>query len=182
MNKRIPISPLSLNQLTRDYWGQYDPAVIAQLAELAYDPCYELKLYKAPSDDQEVFSGFQYRTYGMQVTPGSIIYGLYLPCVPVTDAPTESAPLAFTVQMTDVSLEHKFWDEPVSSLLLANYKPTFQSAVNTNQGSFPNLRCAPHPVVGSGLFDVEIQATPASASTVQRIELVFGVLEVCRAA
>ncbi len=44
----MPISPLSLNQLTRDYYGQYDAAAIAQYAPLANDPCYQPKLYVAP--------------------------------------------------------------------------------------------------------------------------------------
>ena len=45
-------------------------------------------------------------------------------------------------------------------------------------GSFPNLLTAPYPVVGSGLFTVEIQETSGEQ---QRIQLVFGVLEVCNA-
>lgn len=169
-------SPLSLNQLTRDYWGQYDPAVIAQLAMLAKDPCYQNKFYKAPADNQELFAANGYCTYGMRVTPGSLIYGWYLPCVVNTSSPTLSVPPQFTVQIVDISMEHKFWDEPAASIFLANFKPTYQSNVTTNMGSFPNLLRAPHPVVGSGLFDVKIQETSGNA---QRIELVFGVLEAC---
>lgn len=172
----IPISPLSLNQLTRDYWGQYDPAVIAQLAALANDPCYRIKFYKAPADDQESMAAYAYVTYGMRITPGSLIFGYYLAAVVNLELITLSKPGQFTVQITDVSLEHKFWDEPVSSLMLSNFKPTFQSDVNNNMGSFPNLLCAPHPVVGSGQFDFEFQETSGSA---QRVELVLGVLEVC---
>ncbi|SRR5216684_2896544 len=175
MTRSIPISPLSLNQLTRDYWGQYDPATIAQIAELAYDPCYQIKFYKAPADNQEQMAAYGYVTYGLRITPGSIIFGFYLPAG-VNSSPTLSAPGAYTVQITDVSLDHKWWDDPVSSLMLSNFKPTFQSDVNTNMGSFPNLLCAPYPVVGSGQFDVEIQETSGSA---QRIEFVIGVLEVC---
>lgn len=172
----MAVSPLSLNQLTRDYWGQFDPAIIAQLAALANDPCYQIKFYKAPADDQEELAALGFVTYGMRITPGSIIFGLYLPCVVDTSSVTASAPGAYTVQITDVSLEHKFFDDPVSSLLISNFKPTYQSDVTTNMGSFPALLVAPHPVVGSGQFDVEIQETSGSA---QRIELVFGVLEVC---
>lgn len=172
----IPISPLSLNQLTRDYWGQYDPATIAQLAALANDPCYQIKFYKAPADDQEVFAAYGYVTYGLRITPGSIIFGFYLPCVVNLESIRLSVPPQFTVQITDVSLEHRFWDQAVSSLMLANFKPIFQNGVTTGMGSFPNLLCAPHPVVGSGQFDVEIQETSGAA---QRIQLVIGVLEVC---
>ena len=182
--KAIPISPLSLNQLTRDYWGQYDPAIIAQLAALANDPCYQIKFYKAPADDQENMAALAYVTYGMRITPGSIIFGFYLPAVVNLELVTLSAPGKFTVQITDVSLEHKFWDEPVSSLMLSNFKPTYQSAITSasapaggiNMGSFPNLLCTPHPVTGSGQFDIEIQET---GNVAQRIQLVLGVLEVC---
>lgn len=170
------ISPLSLNQLTRDYWGQYDPAVIAQLAPLASDPCYRQKFYKAPADNQELFAANGYVTYGMRVTPGSLIYGIYLPCVVNTTTPTLSIPPKFTVQVVDVSMQRKLWDEPVSSIFLGNFKPTYQSNVTTNMGSFPWLFRCPIPVVGGGQFDVRIQETSGAP---QRIELVFGALEAC---
>ena len=182
--KQVPVSPLSLNQLTRDYWGQYDPAIIAQLAALANDPCYSIKFYKAPADAQENMAAYAYVTHGLRITPGSIIFGFYLAAVVNTENPVISAPGAFTVQITDVSLDRKFWDEPVSSLMLSNFKPTYQSnelnasppGTGINMGSFPHLLCTPHPVVGSGQFDIEIQETSGSA---QRIQLVIGVLEVC---
>ncbi len=181
----IPVSPLALNQLTRDYWGQYDATVLAQLAQLALDPCYQIKFYKAPADNQEVFDADGYVAYGLRITPGSIIFGFYLPAIVNTDSPTSSAPRSFTVQITDVSLQRKFWDDPISSTLLANFKPTYQSGETDattgggsgiNMGSFPNLLPCPHPVVGSGMFDVEIQETSHAS---QRIEFVIGVLEVC---
>jgi hypothetical protein len=180
----LPISPLSLNQLTRDYWGQFDPAIIAQLAPLANDPCLQIKFYKAPADDQELFPAYGYATYGMRITPGSLIYGYQLPAIVNVESSTLSVPGAFTVQITDVSLQHKFWDSPISSRLLSNFKPTYQSneasasapAGGLNMGSFPHLIVAPHPVVGSGQFDIEIQETSGAA---QRIQFVIAVLEAC---
>ncbi len=176
----LPVSPLSLNQLTRDYWGQYDPAVIAQLAALAQDPCYRIKFYKAPEDDLDALAAYGYSTYGMRVKPGSLIFGIYQPF------PTFSATTYYyTVQVTDVTLGHKWFDDPVTNFMLGNQKPEFQSDINSVfsagvagpaiQGGFPNLMCAPYPVVGSGQFDVEIQETSGQA---HRIQLVFGVLEV----
>ncbi len=178
----LSVSPLALNQLTRDYWGQYDATAIAQLAAFADDPCYRMKFYKAPGDDQELMAAYGYVNYGLAIRPGSIIFGFYLPMVQAPGStynstnPLASGPGQFTVQITDNSLQHKFWDEPVASLFVSNFKPTFQSQHTVDMGSFPNLLCAPHPVVGSGLFDVEIQETSGVA---QRIELVLGVLEVC---
>jgi hypothetical protein len=179
MTPAVPMSPLSLNPLTRDLWGSFDATAIAQLAALAADPCYTMKFYKAPADNQELFAASGYAAYGMKVTPGSIIFGFYLPCVVNTATPWTSIPGAFTVQITDVDLEHKWFTEPISSLFLSNFKPTFASIVNTNMGSFPNLLTAPYPVTGHGMFKVDIQNTSGDGS--QRIELVFGVLEVCDA-
>ena len=172
-----PISPLSLNQLTRDYWGSFDASAIAQLAPLGKDDCYAPKFYKAPADFQEVVPAYGYVPYGMRITPGSVIFGLYLPCAPVPDDLTGSEPSAlFTLQVTDDSLQHKWFDDPVSSALLGNYKPTFQSNFTAGVGSFPNLLTAPYPVVGNGLFLVEIQN---QTNAQKRIEVIFGVLEVC---
>jgi len=174
----LNISPLSMNQLTRDLWSQYDASAIWQLAPLVNDPCYTIKFYKAPDDASDLVPANGYVPYGLRITPGDIIYGVYLPCIPNVDDPFESAPGSFTVQITDVSMRHKWFDDAVSSLFLSNYKPTFQSNNFQGAGSFPNLLTAPYPVVGSGLFDIEIQETSGEE---QRIQLVFGVLEVCDA-
>jgi hypothetical protein len=174
--KALELSPLSLNQLTRDLWGQFDCSAIALLAGLASEKCYQPKFYKAPADQDEVVAALDYASYGMKVTPGSIIFGFYLPCIPVPGDLTTSAPPAFTVQITDVSMEHQWFDDPVASLFLSNLKPTCQSIVEVQQGSFPNLLCAPYPVVGTGMFEVQIFNT---LDEEQRIQLVFGVLEVC---
>jgi len=179
-------SGLSFNQLTRDTWGSVDALAIAQLAGLSEDDCYRVKYYKAPDDKQDLIPGFGYVPCGLYITPGSIIWGYCLPCNPATAASVigeGTVPPAFTVQITDHSVKigdqpHKWFSDPVSSLFLANYKPTYQGLVpNLMCGSFPNLLKAPYPVVGSGVFTVEIQST---SSETQRIQLVLGVLEVCK--
>lgn len=170
------LSPLSLNPLTRDLWSNFDPAMIAQLAEFSQQDCYSIKFYKAPSSQQELLAANGYAAYGLKITPGSIIFGFYLPAIPDFDAPFESAPGAFTALITDVSLGHQLSDAPLSSLFYGNYKPTQQSNAFSGNGSFPNLLTSPYPVVGNGLFMVEIQET---SGVQQRIQLVFGVLEVC---
>lgn len=176
MNSVMAYSPLQLNQLSRDQWGSFDAAAIAQLAGLADDPCYSIKFYKAPADNQEVVAGFGYVPYGLRITPGSIIFGIYAPAIPNAGTPSASAPLAFTVQIEDQSLRHKLFDDPVSSLFLSNYLPCSMEKNAPLVCSFPWLLDAPYPVVGSGLFMVKIQSTSANT---QRIELIVGVLEVC---
>ena len=165
----FPISPLSLDCLTRDYWGAFDAAAIAQLAPLAENDCYQPKLYRAPALSDEVLGSNGYATYGLKITPGAIIYGFYLG----PSSPTSYLPGKFNVQITDESLKHKWFDQPVPSYFLANLKLTYQSVGQNVVGVFPNLLVAPYPVVGNGLFLIEIW----NQTDQQRIELIFGVLE-----
>ena len=165
----LVISPLSLDQLTRDYWGSYDAYVIAQLASLADDECYQPKFYKAPSVAEESVAANGYVPYGLKITPGSLIFGVYNPALFSTGLPPQ-----FDVQITAEDVNLTFWSEPIPSLLLGNFKPTYGSQGPDNFGSFPNLLNCPYPVVGEGLFLVELWETTGDA---QRIELVIGVLE-----
>ena len=174
MTPELAISPLQLDALSRDYYGHYDAWVMQQLAPLAESDCYQPKFYKAPASADEYMAAGGNAQYGLKITPGSLIYGFYLPALVST-----SLPIPFSVQITDTSLRHKFFDEPVPSIFLANFKPT---GLSTNPllasgaiFSFPSLLNAPYPVVGSGLFKVDIWNTGATA---QRIQLIFGVLEV----
>jgi hypothetical protein len=184
----LPISPLSLDALTRDTWGSFDAAAIRQLAPLADEVCYRPRLYKSPDSPSEVMPANGYVSHGLKITPGSLIYGFYLPAELIGvggEGPQATlaaiTPPQFNVQITDASLGHKLFDEPVPSLFLANFKPTYYGAVLLLAASFPNLLCAPYPVVGSGLFMVELWNTAVSISTglavSQRVELVIGTLE-----
>lgn len=171
-----PVSPLSLNPLTRDLWGTFDATAIAQLARFAVSGEFSPKFYKAPPDAMEFLPAYGFQRTGLAITPGSVIYGWYLPhAIYEAATPQANRPL-FSVQIRDVSLEHDLFSEPLAALFLSNYKPTYQGNFFTYLGSFPNLLCAPHPVTGSGLFNVDIQSLSASA---QRIEFVIGVLEYC---
>lgn len=169
----LALSPLSLDAFTRDYWGHYDAYAIAQLAPLAYERCYQPKLYKAPAEAQELIAGKGYAAYGLSITPGSLIYGFYLPSLLSTNAP-----LQWNVQIKDESLDRHFWDDPIPSVLIGNLKPTFLGQLgyptSGTLGCFPNLLCCPYPVVGKGTFYVELWNPTANQ---QRVELVIGVLE-----
>ena len=163
------ISPLSLDQLTRDTWGNYDAAAIGQIAGLASDVCYAPKFYKAPDTGSEVFAANDYLAYGLKITPGSLIVGVYLPADPVT-----LMPALFNLQVTDSSMGRKWWDAAIPSFFVGNYKATVLDTLLPRIGSFPNLLNSPYPVVGDGLFLVEFWETSGAQ---QRIELVFGCLE-----
>ena len=73
------ISPLQLDALTRDYYGHYDAWVIAQLAPLAENTCYQPRFYKAPASQDELIPAYGTAQYGLKLSPGDLIYGTYLP-------------------------------------------------------------------------------------------------------
>lgn len=169
----LPISPLSLDQLTRDVWGSYDAYAIAHLAPLAQEACYQPKFYKAPLSSEEVLPAFGFVQQGLQITPGSILYGFYLPSDPPNFQPPQ-----WNLQIKNQDTGVELWDVPIPSFFIANFRVTYQSALAfpaTGQtGSAPNLLCSPYPITGSGLLLVSIWETSGAQ---QRIELVLGVLE-----
>lgn len=178
---RFPISPLSLNQLTRDLWGHYDAYAIAQLAPLEGDARYQPKFYKAPDLATERFAPYAYVDFGVEITPGSLICGVCLPAVPGSIRANPIAfPRTFSLQITDASIKDakgkpfKFWDEPIPAAFVSNYCATFLDVNRGIVGSSISLFNCPHPVIGEGLFSVEIWETSGVA---QRIEVVLAVLE-----
>jgi hypothetical protein len=172
----VIISPLSLDSLTRDLWGEFDAYAIAQLAALNQAGCYDPKLYRAPSIADEVFAAYAYVAYGIRIRPGSLILGFQLPVDPTTNRPA-----TFNVQITDSNYRmgqeggHKWFSEPMPSYFLGNYKNTGLDARLTEMGCFPNLEAYPYPVVGDSPFLIEIWETSGAA---QRIEFVLQVAEV----
>jgi hypothetical protein len=166
----LSISPLSLDTLTRDYYGSWDAYILAQLAALVDNDCYQPKIYRAPALSNELVAANGYTSFGLKITPGAIVYGLYLP----PSSQTSNLPGQFNVQITDVSLKHDWFDQPIPSYFLANNKPSYLSASQSIVGSFPNLLDAPFPIVGRGLLEIQLWETSGAQ---QRIELPFGVLE-----
>lgn len=155
------INSLSLYPFYRETWGYFDPVAIAQLSPLAYDDCYITKYVKAPDDDQEVLADGAYLKYGMEVTPGSIIWGIYHVPPAGVDTP------GFVFKVTDMSLGIEMFDVPTADLFVSNAGPGF----------FPWLLNAPYPVVGTGLFNVEFWNNSGGDL---RVNMIFGVCEVVK--
>lgn len=171
----LPISPLQLDQLTRDVWGSFDPLAIALLAPLAQQKCYQPKFYKAPLSSQELVPANGFVTQALQITAGSIFYGIYLPTVLLNF----QAPL-WNVMITDKSSteDYDLFDQPLPAFFIANARVTYQSALafpSTGQiGSSPYLLAQPYPITGKGLLLMQFWETSGFQ---QRIECVLGCLE-----
>lgn len=144
------INTLQLTPHYRDTWGSYDAMVNQFFAPLDHNPCYKPKLYEVPDvtvqnmNRNDAIGTPAYQQYILRIVPGSLIVGF------LND---DNSPL-FTVQITDVSTDHKFWDTPVSNYFLTN-----------NFNEYPSLLCSPYPVVGSGIFNVELWIDPATPGT-----------------
>jgi hypothetical protein len=158
-------------------WGQYNPLVLSQLDALVNEDCYKPKIYRVPDPQSEVVAAGDYVEFGLEVTPGDLLYGLLVPPDPLTGL----AP-PFTFQLEDLSTGHSFYDEPIPSILISNYHAVVLDSLLTQMSVFWNLLNAVYPVVGSGLFRAQIQSTAAIGSAAQRIEILIGALEVseCR--
>lgn len=171
----LPISPLQLDQLGRDVWGSFDPLAMAALGPLAQEKCYQIKFYKTPLSSQEVLPPFGFVTQTLQITPGSILYGIYLPAT----LPNFQAPF-WNIQITDKSgpEDYNLFDQPLPSYFLSNSRITYQSALAFPAvgqfGSAPYLLSKPYAITGNGLLLTQIWETSGST---QRIECVLGCLE-----
>jgi hypothetical protein len=173
----LPIGPLSLDQMTRDTWGIFDPLVIAKLGPAANEDCYQHKWYKSPLTPQEVLPPFGFVTQTLRLTPGSLLYGVYCPAInPVT----AFAGPAWNIQITDKSgtEDYNLFDQPIPAFFLSNLRLTFQGTSMNPAGplfgSFPYLFADPYPITGNGLLMVQIWETSGAT---QRVECVLGVLE-----
>ena len=150
------VTPLQIDSFTRDIWNEFDALAIAQLAPLAYDDCYKPRVYVGLDSDAQAVAALGYSSFGLQISPGSLIYGFYMG-IPVVPSP-------WNFQMTDMSLGRSLFSDPVSQIFLSNLKGL----------AYPWLFCAPYPVVGSGMFLVEVWSQLA---TVQTVVPLIGVLE-----
>jgi len=150
------VTPLQIDSFTRDIWNEFDALAIAQIAPLAYDDCYKPRVYVGLDSDAQAIAALGYSSFGLQITPGSLIYGFYMG-IPVVPSP-------WNFQMTDMSLGRSLFSDPVSQLFLSNLKGL----------AYPCLLCAPYPVVGSGMFLVEVWSQLAITQSVVPL---IGVLE-----
>ena len=141
----LAMSPLQLDALSRDYYGHWDAYATERLAPLARRlDCYQPKFYKAPASSDELIPAFGFIEYGLRITPGSLIFGFFVPALV-----SSSNPPQYNVQVIDTSIKigdklHTFWDEPIPSIFLGNYKPTYLTAdalqANGLIGSAPSLQ------------------------------------------
>lgn len=169
---------LTLSPLYRDYWGEQMAVFTRKLDGFAEAGCYVPRFYHAPSSESQ-FNGVQggaYITYLLKLPVGGFLIGfLHTTCsVPnSTNSQTPPNPSGFTMQMTDLAIDHKLFARPLpeawfinDNLLGSSVNPPYPS--NTKGytfPSFPRLLSVPYPIVGEGQFQVEFYNSLTSTNT-----------------
>ncbi len=163
------VTPLQIDQYTRDGWGAFMPLGIKQLEPIVRSRCYKPKLYVGLDAQSQAIPGMQKSAYALTITPGSLIYGFYMGYV------SASAFGTWAFQMTDTATGKKLWSSPVSQVFLSSNMGGGNVLGTGNPLDTPCLLVAPYPVVGRGVFEIEVWN---QISTAQTIVPVIGVFEV----
>lgn len=154
----MSLSTLALDPSWRDYAGMWNPLVEPQFAPIEKSPCHAPRLALVPDILNQVVPASGKIQYNFHLVPGSLIWGFW---------PGQMSSLDMVVQLTDVNLGHAFFQDPVTVKFLLT--------VGANAGRFPSytLLPTPHPVVGDGLFTLEVWGEAGDVAA-----LVLGVAEV----
>jgi len=148
----MSVSSLALFSTWRDYYGAWNALVEPQFSPLEQSTCHAPRFAVLPDASKQTVPAGGKVEYNFHLVPGSIIIGMLLPGNPARD---------LSIQLTDVTLGHQFFQEPVLASLL--FTP---GAVDTALYPAVTLFATPHPVVGDGLFSFEAWADPGDTVVV----------------
>lgn len=139
----MALSTLSLFSEWRDYYGDWSALVEPYVAALELSKCHAPRVALIPDVQHQLIPASGKIEYNFHLVAGSLIWGI-LPPADSTDV----------IQLTDVNMGHAFFQDPVTASFLVTPGPQF--------GRFPSytLLPTPHPVVGEGLFTLEVWGTP----------------------
>jgi hypothetical protein len=158
------ITPFQLDASWRDYWNTYSPVANAQIAPLTDNTCYAPRIRMVPDPTQQNMPSSGKIEYNFVVAPGSIMWGMWA---------GPAAQLPFTMQLTDIAIGHRMFQEPASTVCLPNSTNSQGSTSPYNYALFP----CPWPVVGDGLFTLEIW--PGSSANIgKRHFIILGCAEI----
>lgn len=151
----MAISSLALDSCWRDYGAMWNPRVEPYFAPIEESACHGPRFVRTPDAQHQIVPAGGKIEYNFHLQPGSLIIGgWYTP----KNAPGNSGN-PFTIQLTDIGLQHQFFQEPVQTDFLITQGAQF--------GRFPSitLLSTPHPVVGEAFFSLEVWGTPGDFYT-----------------
>lgn len=142
------ITPLQLDIAWRDWWGQFNPPAAAQMQPIELATCYRPRIVLCPDSAHQIVPQSGKVEFAFSLKPGSLVWGMLL-----------SVQAGSALQITDVNMGHKFFQEPIGENLLALNQTGVGSLVTIDDFPPYILLPCPHPVVGDGLFMFEAWAT-----------------------
>jgi hypothetical protein len=154
----MSVSSLALDTSWRDYYGMWAPFVEPLVAPIDESTCHAPRLALVPDILHQVVPASGKIRFNFHLVSGSLIWGFY-------GGGFSNNQMA--VQLTDVNLGHQFFQDPVTV--------EFLNTFGAGQGRFQGYTIlpTPHPVVGDGLFTLEVWGEPGDVA-----ELVLLVAEV----
>lgn len=146
----MAISTLALDACWRDYGAMWNPRIEPYHSPIEESKCHAPRLALIPDVQDQVIPPGGKIQYNFFLQPGSLISGFW---VTGEDAEGNSGN-PFAIQLTDIGLQHQFFQEPVQTDFLITQGAEF--------GRFPSytLLPTPHPVVGEAFFSLEVWGTP----------------------
>lgn len=142
MMSEVP-NPFEVLPSWSETWGSWNGRCMAALDWLERVACLKGRYAVAPSREFQEIPASGQISYNLRLIPGSVIWGFAFPN-------GGGAMTDVSLQITDLQLGHQFFQEPVS---LSSLTPA-----GRREGWFESfvLFPCPHPVVGDGLFRVEL--------------------------
>jgi hypothetical protein len=151
----MSVSSLTLFSSWRDYWADYGSFVEPLIAPIESSTCHANRYGLVPDVSHQTIPASGYTQYNFHLPVGSLIWGLF------------PANKDYAVQLTDVSMGHRFFQEPLQVSLL------FTAGGLNAQMPAQFLLPSPHPVVGDGLFTFEVWGDVGTT-----VVMILGVAEV----
>ena len=145
----MALSTLALDACWRDYGSMWNAYVEPYFAPIEESTCHAPRYALIPDLQHQVIPAGGKIEYNFHLEPGSLIMGFW--ATPKNAAGNSGDP--FAIQLTDIGLQHQFFQEPVQT--------DFLITQGAQQGRFPSITMLPeaHPVVGESFFTLEVWGT-----------------------
>lgn len=152
-------NPFELLPSWSDAFGQWNSRALAAVAFLENEKCLKARFALGPNAAAQTIGASGSVDYNVRLVPGSVVYGFVLPL--------SAASSSVRIQVTDLALNHAWFQEPLALSSLG--------VSGVREGWFERwiLLPCPHPVVGDGLFRVELWGDEGESAFI-----IFGVAEV----
>lgn len=144
-------SALALDSCWRDYSAMWNALIEPLMAPIEESICHAPRFALIPDVQNQIIPAGGKIEYNFHLVPGSLIMGFW---VTGKTTYTTNSGNPFTIQLTDIDLEHQFFQEPSQT--------DFLITAGASLGRFPSMTLlpTPHPCVGDSLFSLECWGTP----------------------